>query len=243
METIKYLGKRLAVNIELEFASKFAAIPGGFKVPGAGLASHFPARRADTSHADSTRGQRFQFYMRSLKPSIWKKDIGFAGLDIDVKKGLEKLFIGGAPKGILRLPSSISNLTENYNATWQQQNILGSSQKTHKYQYTDRTINVTLELYSHSIMELRYNIWRLNWFADHCYGKLSNFKNKEENILDTMRGALDLPEVGSAPAAAKFSQEVEYKEHPFIKLSLGTVFIETPCYINSSAITYHMDSP
>jgi len=56
------------------------------------------------------------------------------------------------------MPPAITQFTESYNPTWQQQNILGSTQKTHKYQYTDRTINLTIELYSNTLAEFRYNI-------------------------------------------------------------------------------------
>jgi hypothetical protein len=42
---------------------------------------------------------------------------------------------------------------------------------------------------------------------------------------------------------SRFTQTVEYKEFPFIKITVGTVLIEVPCYITSLSVNYHMDAP
>lgn len=179
----------------------------------------FPSRHANSSIKDASKGQRFQFFFRSLKPSIWKKDITPLSTDPPA--------IPAIPKGILRMPHSISNFGETYNATWNQQNILGSSQKLHKYQYTDRSVNLTVELFSNSLVELRYNIWRLNWLSEHVYGKLSTFKQNPTKASDD---------------SYRFSQEIEFVEYPFIKATVGTVLVEVPCYITSLGVNYHMDA-
>ena len=205
-----FLQKDIFNNIEIEVA-KLVTISEKHDW-NLSIFSKIPARKAHIDKKSAAGNQHFQFFFRSLKPSIWKEDAGF----VPAK----------APKGILLLPSSIKNFSENYNASWNQQNILGNVQKIHKYQYTDRSISLTIDLFSHSLSELRYNIWRLNWLADHTYGNLSTFSKeptKEDNF--------------------KFMQKVEFKEQPFIRATIGSVINELPCYINSLNINYHMDKP
>jgi len=45
------------------------------------------------------------------------------------------------------------------------------------------------------------------------------------------------------PGNSKFTQTVEYKEFPFIKITVGTVLIEVPCYITNLSVNYHMEAP
>jgi len=213
VNALKWLTKNWLATLEIDMVGKFTA------VSDSGLAnwsvlSKIPARRAHITKEAAAANQHFQFFFRSLKPSIWKKD---AQLVPDLTK---------APKGILLLPSSITNFSESYNANWNQQNILGNVQKLHKYQYTDRTISLTIDLYSHDLAELRYNIWRLNWLADHTYGNLSSISENKE-VQDNI----------------KFTQSIDYKEQPFIRATIGSVINELPCYINSLSINYHMDKP
>jgi len=40
---------------------------------------------------------------------------------------------------------------------------------------------------------------------------------------------------------SKFVQNVEYKEFPFMKVTLGTVFVELPCYITSLRNNYSIE--
>lgn len=229
LNSLSYITSNLLVEAELAIESlysnaekKIGNVSSFFNA----LRGNIPARNVLSTVAQASKGQSFQFFLRSLKPSIWKSD---------TNKGDTK-----APKGILRLPHSVSNFQETYNATWNQQNILGSAQKIHRYQYTDRSINLTLELYSHSLVELRYNIWRLNWLSEHLYGKLSNFIRNEENIVSNPIQNVDAT---TAPKNARFSQTVEYKEYPFMRLTFGTVLVEVPCYISNMTINYHMDAP
>lgn len=225
LDSVQYIAKNLIIEGELLLSKALAAAPPitNRLTP---IATNIPARKAGITKADATRGQKFQFFFRSLKPSIWKHD-----LDPNPMYALTS----NAPKGILTMPHSISEFSERYNPTWAEQNILGSSQKLHKYKYTDRQISLTVELYSNSLIELRYNIWRLNWLADHTYGKLSNFKKQKLDIINQITNEI--------PSNALFSQDIEYKEFPFIKITIGTVVNELPCYISSLSINYHMDSP
>lgn len=177
--------------------------------------SKIPARKASATKQQAAANQYFQFFFRSLKPSIWKNDNTLKQLN------------DKAPKGILQMPSSITNFSENYNSNWSQQNILGNVQKIHKYQYTDRSISLTVDLYSHSLAELRYNIWRLNWLSNHTYGKLSSNERLEPEVENNL----------------SFVQSIDYKELPFIRATIGSVINELPCYINTLSITYHMDKP
>jgi len=187
-----------------------------------GLVPNFPADRADASSKDAARGQSFQFYFRSLKPSIFKDDT--ASLVDQLQDGFNVI----APKGIMRLQPIITNLSESYKPNWEKQNILGNVQQMHRYVRTDRSINLSFALFADSYQQMQFNIWRLNWLANHCYGRLMNFdsfkKNNEED-------------------KSKFVQNIEYKEFPFMKITIGTVLVEVPCYIDSLGITYDMKAP
>jgi hypothetical protein len=245
-KSAEWVAKRLAFEAEIDAARVglgLGSIPIIGNKLGNALLTGFPARSALSNRKEATEGQHFQFFFRSLKPSIWESDREQGSLaNLNPLSSVEPV----APKGILRMPPAITQFTESYNPTWQQQNILGSAQKTHKYQYTDRTVNLSVELYSNTLAELRYNIWRLNWLADHTYGKLTNFNKAEQQRSQGQGGLLSgfLGEGGeNISTNSRFTQTVEYKEFPFIKITVGTVLIEVPCYITSLSLNYHMDAP
>lgn len=200
------VGGYAALNFDIFGSSRLTALIRQTLIPS------FPSARATTSHSDSTRGQFFQFYFRSLKPSIWKSDIG------------NKL----APKGVVRFKPIITSLSDSYSPKWSQQNILGSVQQIHRYERTDRSIDMAFSLFADSFLELQFNIWRLNWLADHCYGSLRNFDEFQKER-----------QVGGDKS--KFVQNIEYKEFPFMRATVGTVFIELPCYISSLKHNFMMD--
>jgi len=185
---------------------------------------NFIAASSYTNKSAIIQKQVYQFYLRSLKPSLWNFDKKIESMGDEENKP--------EPRGVILLPPSISNLSESYNPSWEQQNILGNTQQLHKYQYTDRKIELTLELYAQNPVELQKNIFRLNWLVDHTYGKLNNFSSIPKSSNES-----------NIPENAKFIQSIEYKEYPFIRLTLGSIFNEVPCYISSLSINYHLDAP
>ena len=225
LESARYLAQQLTSELTSNLyglasvADSFGAITQFTSFVTQGIVPNYPADRAQVSSKNAARGQDFQFYFRSLKPSIFKEDLTpFDG------NPLNKI----APKGIMRLKPIINNLSESYKPNWEKQNILGNVQQLHRYVRTDRSISINFSLFADSYQQMQFNIWRLNWLANHCYGKLMNFDSfKATNQEDR----------------SKFVQNVEYKEFPFIKITVGTVLVEVPCYIDSMGVTYDMKNP
>ena len=220
LETARYKAEQVSAELTIGAYGLAASVPTDFGQRGAQtIAPNFPSAAANASPANATRGQMFNFYFRSLKPSIYKHDLDNQLLPI----------VG--PKGIMRLQPIITTLTESYNPAWEKQPILGNVQQIHRYSRTDRSISLGFSMFADSYQQLQFNTWRLNWLADHCYGRLMNFDEFQE------------ASGGQSENPSRFVQNVEYKEFPFMKLTVGTVFVELPCYIDSMNITYDMNAP
>lgn len=176
------------------------------------IVPNFPAEFAHRNEASAARGQYFNFYFRSLKPSMWRNDL-----------------TTGKPKGIVRFQPIIKGLSESYSPKWNRSSILGSVQQHHRYVQTDRSIRLEFTMFADSYQQLQFNIWRLNWLADHCYGRLTNMSEFRERSDDS--------------DTSKFVQNIEFKEFPFMEMTVGTVFVKLPCYIDSMNVTYDMEAP
>jgi len=87
-------------------------------------------------------------------------------------------------------------------------------------------------MFADSYQQLQFNIWRMNWLANHCYGSLKNFND-----------FIEAPADNQSNDRSRFVSNIEYKEFPFMKLTIGTVFVEVPCYINNMNVNYDMDAP
>jgi hypothetical protein len=225
LETAKYKAEQLSAELTIGAYGLANTVPGNFSQTLAQtITPNYPSERADASSKEAARGQMFNFYFRSLKPSIYKQDKDNQDKDNQLNPIL-------GPRGIMRLQPIITSLTESYNPNWEKQPILGSVQQIHRYVRTDRSISLGFTMFADSYQQLQFNIWRLNWLADHCYGRLMNFDDFRQ---DNQNQNTD---------SSKFVQNIEYKEFPFIKVTIGTVFVELPCYIDSMNITYAMDAP
>jgi len=67
------------------------------------IVPNFPSEFADAKPADITHGQMFNFYFRSLKPSLFRHD----------QEAKAPTSIG--PKGVVKFQPIITQLSESYN--------------------------------------------------------------------------------------------------------------------------------
>ena len=152
-------------------------------------------------------GQYFDFYFKSLKPSYYKNE-------------------NKAERGILRFNPIITTFSEQYAPSWKETEILGHILGIHNYKTTKRTLNLGFDLFAIDKAEMKFNMDRLNWLAEHTYGGLNSISNFTEEPSD--------------PSA--FAQSVEFKEFPFIEVTIGNVVKEQPCYMTALNINHAVGS-
>ena len=124
--------------------------------------------------------------------------------------------------GVIKFNPIITNFSETYSPNWEEKDILGHVFGIHNYKKTTRVINLDFDLYAFERSEMLFNIERLNWLADHAYGGLESISKftEDEN------------------KASAFTQEVNFKEFPFIEATIGEVIREQPCYMTNLTFNY-----
>jgi hypothetical protein len=103
LESARYLAQQLTSELTSNLYGLASKIPQSqfTSFVTQGIVPNYPSDKADVNSKIAAKGQGFQFYFRSLKPSIFKDD---------TKSTLSTI----APKGIMRLQPIINDLSESY---------------------------------------------------------------------------------------------------------------------------------
>jgi len=118
--------------------------------------------------------------------------------------------------------ATLSGITDSITPEWSPEKYIGRPDKVHVYQGADREISFTFSIYPKTKQELPILWEKMNYLVGLCYPSWGDIKSKT--------GA----DENNNPV---FSKTGTRMISPFIELTIGNLFKNTPGYLNSLSIT------
>tara|TARA_Y100001963_G_scaffold13670_1_gene17058 strand:- start:2376 stop:4466 length:2091 start_codon:yes stop_codon:yes gene_type:complete len=88
---------------------------------------------------------------------------------------------------ICYLQGTINSLNEGYNATWSPRSYIGRSEQIHTYTFTDRTIDLSFDVFADTGRMIQNVYERVLWLAQQVYPDYDEKKNLKDGPLLAMR--------------------------------------------------------